>query len=375
MNQPFSVFPLDPISPAGALCDRSLLVDEVISAVKANKHVLVYGLPDMGKTALVHQTLARINEEKRQRGFYVNLNNTLNEEEFLTLLAEKTLGRREGDQLKLMRELANWFTHLRPNIRHDPFLASPSISFHLEKGYQAETTLEQFFNYLEKADNRIVIALDDFQQVFSYREGSAEPLLRRFASKCTNVSLIFSFEKCLHTSRLLKPGQEENDFYISLPQVPVESIPHEVFTEYIDRQFAGEKRMLTSDIPDHILEWCRNRTGHVQFVCNRLFQTGARQPDDWFLERLFQQVLDEWEGVFYNYRTLLASNQWILLRGIAREKGARQVMGSEFIRKNNLGTPSSVQTALLALQEKRLIYEEEGRWYVADVFLSRWLER
>lgn len=375
MSQPFSVFPLNPFSPVGALCDRSPLVDEIISAVKENQHALVYGLPGMGKTALVYQALAGINEEKRQRGFYVNLNNTLNEEEFLTRLAEKTLGRKDGDQLKLMRELANWFTHLRPLVRHDPFQASPSISFYLERGYQAETTLEQFFNYLDKADRRIVIALDDFQQVLSYREGSVEALLRKFASTCANVSLIFCIERCLQTSRLLKPGQEGGDFYASLPRVPIEAIPHEVFSEYITHQFAGEKRKLSSDIPEQILEWCRYRTGHVQFVCNRLFHSGARQPDDWFLERLFQQVLDEWEGVFYNYRTLLASNQWILLRGIAREKGARQVMGSEFIRKNNLGTPSSVQTALLALQEKRLIYEEEGRWYLSDVFLSRWLER
>ena len=329
----------------------------------------------MGKTALVHQALNLINEEKKYRGFYVNLNNTLNEEDFLIRLAEKTLGLREGDQLKLMRELANWFTHLRPFIRHDTFLASPSISFHLERGYQAETTLEQFFNFLEKSDSRIVIALDDFQQVLSYRDGALEPLLRSFASKCANVSLIFCFEKCLHTSRLLNPGQDQGDFYSSLPRVPVESIPNEVFVEYISRQFSGDRRKLSSDLPDHILEWCRYRTGYVQFVCNRLFQTGVRQPDDWFLERLFQQVLDEWEGVFYNYRTLLASNQWILLRGIARERGARQVMGTEFIRKNNLGTPSSVQTALLALQEKRLVYDEDGRWYVADVFLSRWLER
>jgi hypothetical protein len=50
------------------------------------------------------------------------------------------------------------------------------------------------------------------------------------------------------------------------------------------------------------------------------------------------------------------------------------VMGAEFVRRYDLGTPSSVQTALLALQEKELVYEEDGRWWLQDVFLSRWLE-
>ena len=49
-------------------------------------------------------------------------------------------------------------------------------------------------------------------------------------------------------------------------------------------------------------------------------------------------------------------------------------MGAEFNRKNEPATPSSVQTALQALQDKEMIFEEDSRWWVYDVFLSRWLE-
>lgn len=376
MTQTFSPFPLDPLAPEEELCPRPLLTDAIVNAVKDNQHVLVYGLPGMGKTTLLHQTLSRLKDVKRRKCYYVNLNNTLNEEEFLIRLADKTLGRKEGDQLKLMRELTGSFTHLRSSIRHDPFLASPSISFNIDEGFQLETTLDQFFTYWERAEDRILIVLDDFQQLLSYREGSTvEPLLRKFASRSSNVTLIVSFDRCMQSGRLLMKDTEGGDFYSRLPHVIVDSIGQEQFAEYICRQFTDEKRKISTDLADQIIEWCRYRTGNVQFVCNRLFQTGARQPDDWFVERVFQRVLDECEGVFYNYRTLLAANQWILLRGIAREKGARQVMGSGFIRKNDLGSPSSVQTALLALQEKRMVYEEEGCWFVSDVFLSRWLER
>jgi hypothetical protein len=50
-------------------------------------------------------------------------------------------------------------------------------------------------------------------------------------------------------------------------------------------------------------------------------------------------------------------------------------LGNEFIRKNNLGSTSSVQTALAALIEKEMVIDSEGRFFICDVFLSRWLER
>jgi hypothetical protein len=92
------------------------------------------------------------------------------------------------------------------------------------------------------------------------------------------------------------------------------------------------------------------------------------------VERMMAEILKENEAVYYAYRNLLTVNQWELLKGIAKDKGARQVLSADFIRKNNLGSTSSVQTALAALFEKELIYVEEGRFYVYDVFLSRWLE-
>ena len=86
------------------------------------------------------------------------------------------------------------------------------------------------------------------------------------------------------------------------------------------------------------------------------------------------EYLQSQRDIFHTYRRLMTSNQWLLLRGIARERGAKLVMGGEFVRKYGLGSPSSVQTALDALYDKELIYEEDGRLFSEDVALSRWLE-
>ena len=78
--------------------------------------------------------------------------------------------------------------------------------------------------------------------------------------------------------------------------------------------------------------------------------------------------------MFYNYRNLLTEFQFKLLKSIAKEKRINQPYVKEFLRKYNLGTPSTIATALKALLEKELVTEENGTYFVQDIFLSSWLD-
>jgi AAA+ ATPase superfamily predicted ATPase len=257
-------------------------------------------------------------------------------------------------------------------IQYDPLSGAPAIEFTLDANYQAEHSLDQIFTYMERSGQHIVIALDEFQQITEYKEQNTEALLRTFVQRSKNIRFIFSGS---HSSILQAMFRDQGrPFYQSTDIMQLGPIEHEVYSRFIVEKFAEAKKKISIENADRILDWCRHHTYYVQLVCNRLFSKGIKQPDDWYIENLFREILQENQPVYYNYRKLLTGNQWSLLQGIAREKGAKQVMGAEFIRKNELGTPSSVQTALQALQDKEMIFEEEGRWWVYDVFLSRWLE-
>jgi hypothetical protein len=160
----------------------------------------------------------------------------------------------------------------------------------------------------------------------------------------------------------------------NLVDLVLEHPQEEVFYGYFDKGFTDEKRKLSKEAIEHLMDWCRLDLSATVQVAHRLFSGGQKLIDEWTLQEVLREMQQEREAFYYTYRDLLTDNQWILLRGIARERGAKMVMGSEFIRKNDLGTPSSVQTAMAALQEKSLIYEEEGKWWVCDVIFSRWLE-
>ncbi len=369
MENPFPV-----ISYQGPeyFCDRVEETAKLMEAIKNGRNTTLTALRRMGKTGLIQHVLEQLKHKKNTRCFYIDLYPTQSQADLIRTLARHTLGKLDSNQIKLMRELANFFTHLRPVIQYDPLSGAPSVEFTLDANYQAEHSFEQVFTYLERSGHQIVIALDEFQQISEYKEQNTEALLRTFVQRSKNIRFIFSGS---HSSMLQAMFRDQGQpFYQSTDLMQLGPIEHESYATFITGKFAEAKRKISLENADRILEWCRHHTYYVQLICNRLFARGIRQPDDWYIERLFQEILQENQPVYYNYRKLLTSNQWTLLQGIAREKGARQVMGTEFIRKNNLGTPSSVQTALLALQEKEMIFEEEGRWWVYDVFLSRWLE-
>ena len=89
---------------------------------------------------------------------------------------------------------------------------------------------------------------------------------------------------------------------------------------------------------------------------------------------IFHQIITDFEPQYINYRNLLPPHQFRLVKAIAVQDGVTQPTSGEFIRKNDLTSPSSVSTSLKALAEKEMIVYDLDKWNVYDVFFSRWLE-
>ncbi len=355
-----------------SFCNRPLEQLRIQEAISNNKSVLITGLRRIGKTELIKSSLKDVEKEKQSRVFYLDLYPTGNTTEFIRSLAKNTLGKLDSNHLKLMRELANYFSYLRPVIQYDMITGTPLIDFNLDSNFQAEHTIEQIFTYLNRQTFKVVLVFDELQQMMSYKEKSTIQYLISHIRKSENITCIYAGSDSQMLDQL-KEG-ELKSYFENIENVNVATIEHDVFRTYLIEQFTANKKVLTEDVADLLLDLCRRHTYYVQYFSNKLLSKSVKQPDTWMVERMMAEILKENEAVYYAYRNLLTVNQWELLKGIAKDKGARQVLSADFIRKNNLGSTSSVQTALAALFEKELIFVEEGRFYVYDVFLSRWLE-
>ena len=363
---------LEMTTESASICNRPLEQLRVEESIANNKSVLITGLRRIGKTELIKAALKDVEKEKQRRVFYLDLYPTGNTAEFIRAIAKNTLGKLDSNHLKLMRELANYFSYLRPVIQYDMITGTPLIDFNLDANYQAEHTIEQIFTYLNRQSFKVILVLDELQQMMSYKEKSTIQYLIANIRKSDNITCVYSGSDSQLLDQL-KEG-ELKAYFDGLDTIQVPAIEHDVFRSYIIEQFTNAKKVLSEDVADLILDLCRRHTYYVNYFCNKLLTKPVKQPDTWMVERLMAEILMENEAVYYAYRNMLTVNQWELLKAIAKDKGAKQILSAEFIRKNNLGSTSSVQTALAALFEKELIFVEEGRFYVYDVFLSRWLE-
>ena len=71
----------------------------------------------------------------------------------------------------------------------------------------------------------------------------------------------------------------------------------------------------------------------------------------------------------------LTNNQINLLKAIAKEGKVEQTQSNDFIKRNDLPSPSSVKTALDVLLDKELVYAQPDGYVVYDRFLNLWLQR
>lgn len=164
-------------------------------------------------------------------------------------------------------------------------------------------------------------------------------------------------------------------FYQSADFLFLERIPYVTYIPFIMDHFARRRHEIDENGVVHLLDWSFGHTFFVQYVCNRLFAENVRKISVEVIHKVMLEILSEREPVYFNYRNLLSEQQFTLLRAIAREGSVVQPTSGDFISKYGLNAASTVQTALQALSDKELIYEDKGRYSINDVFLSRWLER
>ena len=54
--------------------------------------------------------------------------------------------------------------------------------------------------------------------------------------------------------------------------------------------------------------------------------------------------------------------------------GGKQILSGDYLKKNNLGLPSSVRRTLLSLVEDGYIDKENSEYFFADILFREWIK-
>lgn len=368
-------FILEPYRSKELFCDREKETEEILRHITNGRNITLISPRRLGKTGLIF----RVFEEIRAKALpfetiYVDISDTLSLEDFIMALSEAIALR-----LKKQQKISAFFRSLknvRPMLGWDPLSGSPQVSFSFSDDNQKQNTLKDVLEYLEKAPQKILLAIDEFQQIREYDGINMEAVLRKHIQHLHNVRFIYCGSK-KHTMTDMFTNAKK-PFYESTSFCYLAKLPVPVYAAFIKSLFVSAGKAIDDDSIDYILQWTKVHTYYTQRLCNEVFSLSGDTIDRDLINKAIQAILDAEKERFREIRRLITRSQWKMLKAIASEGEVSQITSSSFLSRHGISSGPTALRNIKALTDKELVLvtnrEDATCYSVYNVFLSRYLE-
>jgi len=354
-------------------CDRENETKQLKLALANRRNIVLLSSRRMGKTGLIKHLFYNLKSDKDVYAFYFDIMNTNNVNDFVNLLANTILGTFNSKSKRLFDNVLKFLTKFGPTLSFDSITGDPSISLKNISEEQSEVSIVEIFNYLEKQNKRIYIAIDEFQQITNYKRTGFEAFLRSHIQHLNNINFIFSGSQQHILIDMF--NSYSRPFYQSSDFLKLERIPQDKYSKFIVEKFRKTKKEIDINDVYDLLDWLDTYTFYVQNYFNKLWYISGKKINKESIEKAKQYIIDEHNFIYSNLYNLLTVTQYDLLKAIALEVYVEQPTSKEFINKYNLGTTSTISSAIKILLNKELIYKENNVYKLYDVFLQKWFEK
>ncbi|NQW29718.1 MAG: ATP-binding protein [Ignavibacteria bacterium] len=365
-------FPTSTFVKQEQFCDRTKELGQLKQALKGGSHHTIVSLRRMGKTALVDHFISKYSKSRDVEFLKIDIQGTQGFEDFNQLLATAISRSYVSASGKLTSALSSFISRFRASLSVDPLTQLPTVELALGSASQNSRTLSDLVAELEKSPKRVVLAIDEVQQIIQYPGTNAESLLRSVIQPLRNVSCVFAgSRKDMMVSMF---SDHRRPFYHSTEMMFLNPIDRNTYTNFICEQFSKTGRTITLPMAEMVYDAMRGHTFYVQLVCRRIWSSGQKKVNtEAHIHTALIETCKELEQEFYTYRNLLPSGQWDVLLAIARQGSITSPSSKDFLEKHKLGLPSSTLKAVKALLEKELVYrDDEGTYYAYNPLFTWW---
>ncbi|KAF0126994.1 MAG: ATPase (AAA+ superfamily) [Elusimicrobia bacterium] len=372
MNNPFVY---GEIAVGQAFTGRKKELIDLSRGLQSGERILLISPRRFGKTSL----LANLLEGVKSKGLltaYIDLYRCASLEQFAAVFTDEVLLKTETELEAVVRMARETIPLLRPKItlEQDGQL-SASLDLGRSKNEQS-AALSELFNAAEKMakrrNKRLVIALDEFQEVTVLGGEPLEKLMRAAFQTHHHVSYIFSGSRQHLIADMV--NSRDRAFYKPGRVVFLGKIMDADFRIFIRERFkaigveAGEaalKRILaeTDAIPYYVQCLC-------SFLWNKC-REGAKLTEA-LVSETSAHIADTQAPFYTGILESIPMKQRRLLQVVA-QKPAGKLYSGEIAEGYKLGPLSSVQVSVGLLLKKGLIEKENGGYVFSDPFFKIWV--
>ena len=366
--------------PAEYFCDRVKETEILTNHIHNGRNVVLTAPRRIGKTGLIAHCFQTPKWEEEYYVFFIDILETSSLRD-LTF----SLGRQIFETLKpKSKQMVDLFVQTVRSISgefgYDILTGMPKFTLSLGAIRNPEYTLAEIFEYINQADKRCLIAIDEFQQIVHYPEKNIEAILRTHIQHCTNADFIFAgSERHILEEMFNLPSRP---FYASTANMNLEAISQDIYTEFVLVHFQEFNKHIEATSVEYVYRMFDGNTYCMQKVMNVAFAMTEENElcTQAIVEQAINDILSENERNYKNRLSLLTPKPKELLIAIAKEGKASRVTSGDFVRRYHLTSSSSVQSALKQLlADDWITYtaNEQGQkqYLLSDPFLSRWVQQ
>lgn len=350
-------------------CDREEETQTIINSVSNGINIVLYSLRRIGKTGLIKNVFYRLAKETDYQLIYIDIYRTQNINDFVNELANAMLQLRKKTWYNKVLDLIKG---LRPIMTINPISGNLEVEIKSSSSTQSTTNLDSILQFLERFPKKIIVAIDEFQQITAYPETGFEAFLRSKIQFMNNVNFIYSGSNRRLLSAMF--NDYNRPFYQSGSTLSLQKIPREAFSLFIKNLMEKNDREISDGLIEKGLSWTENYTWFTQNYFNRLWGKGVKTISETVVREVELDIFAEKERNFIELRNLLPENHMKLIVAIAKENGVEQPTSKDFLIKYKLGSSSTINSATKVLEQKELIYKEDGLFQIYDVYLKRFLQ-
>lgn len=351
-------------------CDREKEAKRIISKATSGENIVVTAARRVGKSKLIEFCLDSPYIKEHYTAITIDILRTSSINEFTYELGRAVFEQAAKRGQKMMKMVASTLKSVNGSFGYDPVSGIPTFNLSLGDISNPLYTLDEIFSCLEQADRKCIVAIDEFQQIAYYPEKNMEAILRTYVQKCNNACFIFSGSERHIISQMF--SEKAHPFYNSADMMSLEVIPTEKYTEFAIRLFGKFGKSITADAIEHVYTTFKGNTYYMQKVMHEAFNED--KADTATVKDIIQSMVLDNGHKFSEILSRLTLPQKELLYAIAKDGLARQITSTAFIKRHNLRSASSVQSAVKKLMEHHLVSTSQATHYIDDQLMSLWLK-
>jgi AAA+ ATPase superfamily predicted ATPase len=350
--------------------DREQEIRDYTKWLTSGQSLVIYSPRRYGKTSLVLKLLKEI-RKKGYNTIYIDFFKINSRQRFAELYYTEIL-RQLPSWEKALKQISSLTRSLRPVISIDQ-QGLPSVSLKSE-GIFPYHDLTELLDLPQKLSDKKnwVIVFDEFQEINRLNGDSFEKEMRSAFIHHKNVGYAFLGSKMHMLLNMFT--HESKAFYQFGKIVELKKLPEDIFAEYIESGLKKSGIDFKDGISAKIIHICEGIPHYVQYLASGAWEEAIENKsklDGTVLELAIFKILINQSDFFSVQYERLTLHQQTVLRAISVDN--ENIYNSDFARKYNLKSPSSVQRSVERLLNDGILIRQHNSYHFTDPFFRRWV--